>query len=240
MDNRPLGRRPPTDDDHVRKYPLTVAALPILPVPVVAGFNWYTSFDNPIPQSNPQTGRLTGRWWIGYDVNALGRIRGGHCVCIKPQSLRDLTPWWMFYDQGAEGACVGFGSSRAMTLLNRRRYDARWLYHEAQKIDEWSGEDYEGTSVRAGMDVLRDVGHRRIRGSKTDPANTAEGISANRWATSVDEIRTCLQSPYHDELDGVPILNSWGRDYPRTVWMPYETLDRLLREDGEFTIVTDR
>jgi hypothetical protein len=127
-----------------------------------------------------------------------------------------------------------------MTLLNRRRYDARWLYHEAQKIDEWPGEAYEGTSVRAGMDILRTVGHARIRGRNALAPDPAEGISENRWATSVDEVRTCLQSPYHDRVGAVPILNSWGRDYPRTVWMPYETLARLLAEDGEATIITDK
>ena len=29
---------------------------------------------------------------------------------------------------GPEGACVGFGCSRMMSLLNRKRYDARWLW----------------------------------------------------------------------------------------------------------------
>jgi hypothetical protein len=236
MADNPLGRRPPSTWVHVDKYPLTVASLPQLPVPVVLGVNWYSDFDQPQPVTLPG---IRKAWMIGRDANNLGRIRGGHCVCVKPAGMRDLTPWWMFYDQGAEGACVGFGSSRAMTLLNRRRYDARWLYHEAQKIDEWPGEDYSGTSVRAGMDVLRDVGHCRVRGRNSDPANPAEGISANRWATSVDEVRTCLQSPYHDRIGAVPILNSWGRSYPHTVWMPYETLARLIREDGEATIIVD-
>jgi hypothetical protein len=236
MAEHPLGRRTPTDDDHVRKYPLTVASLPQLPVPVVLGVAWYEDFDHPGPVTLPG---IRNAYMIGADFRNLGRIRGGHCVCIRPSGMRDLTPWWMFYDQGSEGACVGFGSSRAMTLLNRRRYDARWLYHEAQKIDEWPGEDYEGTSVRAGMDILREVGHRRIRGRNTEAADPAEGIAANRWATSVDEVRTCLQSPYHDRIGAVPILNSWGRSYPRTVWMPYETLARLLREDGEATIIVD-
>ena len=64
------------------------------------------------------------------------------------------------YDQGREGACVGFASSWAMSILNRRFYDAGWLYREARKIDEWPGEAYDGTSVRAGVEVLRSVGHK--------------------------------------------------------------------------------
>jgi hypothetical protein len=41
-------------------------------------------------------------------------------------------------------------------------------------------------------------------------------------------------------LNYVDILNSWGRGYPHLVRMPVTVLDRLLREDGEMTLVTDR
>lgn len=236
MADRPLGRRPPTDDDHIRKYPLTVAALPQLPVPVVIGVNWYEDFDK--PKAIVHDGRWI--WIIGRDANNLSRVRGGHCVCIKPQSIIDPVAWRQFYDQGTEGACVGFGSSRAMSLLNRRRYDARWLYHMAQEIDEWEGTNYEGTSVRAGMDVLRLYGHARVIGKKVGIIDLAEGISANRWATTVDEVMACLQSPRYEAMGMVPLLNSWGADYPHLTYMPLETLARLIAEDGEATIITDR
>ena len=136
--------------------------------------------------------------------------------------------------------CVGFAASRAMSLLNRKRYDARWLYREAQRVDEWEGEAYSGTSVRAAMDVLRRVGHAPTYRGATRPVDASEGIVENRWAQSVDEVLACLQSPLYASLGAVQLLNSWGRDYPRTVWLPLETLDRLIREDGEATIITDR
>jgi hypothetical protein len=189
-----------------------------------------------------------------------------------------------FYDQGTEGACVGFSCSWMMTLLNRRRYDAFWLYREAQKVDEWPGEDYSGTSLRAGLDILREVGHRRVAWKRTYPAALGEGIHENRWATSVDEIRGAIAegTPVvlginwyssfdvparrwprwfigdrpdwgwvrgghaiccrgaSDALQSVLLTNSWGRDYPAGVWLPYEGLARLLRENGEAGLVTDR
>ena len=244
----PLGRRPPTDDEHIRKYPLTVAALPQLPVPVVLGINWYEAFDDPV--------RLRDRrWWIGVDdqgrARSLGAIRGGHAVCLKPAGVVDSPMWWAFYDQGQEGACVGFAASRTMSLLNRKRYAASWLYREAQKIDEWPGENYEGTSVRAAMDILRDHGHSRTRtyGGQVyvDAPDPTEGIQHNRWATSVEEVLTCIQSPYYERLGAVAMLNSWGRlrdsgrkGYPHLVHIPVDILARLLREDGEATILTDR
>ena len=80
-------------------------------------------------------------------------------MCLKPRGTTDPDAWWDFYNQGYEGACVGFGISRLASQLNRKLYDGFWLYHEAQKVDEWPGEDYEGTSVRAGLDILRTRGH---------------------------------------------------------------------------------
>lgn len=217
-----------------------MATTPAPPTPVAIGVNWYTSFDRPV---------LDGAtYWIGR--GDLGSIRGGHCLCIKPSgsmlTASDPLSWWRLYDQGSEGACVGFGLSRMMSLLNRRRYDARWLFHEARKVDEWPGEDYQGTSVRAGCDVLRSRGHARVVPGDLDPfdgdspVSLDEGISANRWATSVDQVRAVLSSPYHDRRGGVPLLNSWGEGYPHVVYLPYETLDRLIREDGEVALVTDR
>src|SRR4051794_32441918 len=199
-------------------------------VPVVIGVNWYSAFDHPQQDSR-------GLWWIARDGN-LGTIRGGHCVCLRPAGVPDYTSWWRAYDQGREGACVGFGCSRMSSLTNRRLYDAAWLYHEARKVDEWPGEDYDGTSVRAGLDVLRTVGHRRVLRGKTGPADFTEGISANRWATSVDDVMRALG---REGDDAAPLLNSWGKDgYPHSVWVPVSVLERLLAEDGEFGIPTDR
>lgn len=224
-----LGRRVPKDWKHVEKYPI-MAGLPAKPVPVTVGVNWFTAFDTPMLD--------TGRWWIGR--GPLGAVRGGHCVCLCPDTLTDLPAWRLFYNQGTEGSCCGFGSSRMMTLLNRVRYDARWLWNQAKVIDEWAdtnpGDD-NGTSVRAAMDVLRTTGH--VKNGQTTPTVQA-GIQANRWAVTVDEVRAALQSPSNDRAGGVCLLNSWGTAYPRRVWMPYETLARLLDEDGEATVITDR
>jgi hypothetical protein len=192
------------------------------------------------------------------------------------------------YNQGAEGACVGFSSSWMMSILNKRFYDAHWLWNEAKKIDEWPdtnpGDD-NGTSVRAACDVLRAQGHCRIYRSKTEPCNLQDGIAANRWATNVDEIRTAIASgnpvtlginwysnfdtpedfagstrykqigkgnlgkirgghgictfAAFDKWQSFALVNSWGLDYPM-VLIPYETVQRLINEDGEACLITDR
>lgn len=186
------------------------------------------------------------------------------------------------YDQGAEGACVGFGSSWMTSIHNGGFFDARWLYHEAQKVDEWPGENYEGTSVRAAMDILRKVGHRKKWWRFFLNPNLDYGIAANRWATHVDEMRTaisegkaitigvnwysnfdhpvkignqnwigqgdlgrirgghcvCLYGA-SDKLQAFRMVNNWGTAYP-LVLLPYEVMQRLLNEEGEATIITDR
>lgn len=117
------------------------------------------------------------------------------------------------YDQGVEGACVGHGWSWAVSIWNRRFYDAFWLYEEAKRRDEWPGEDYDGTSVRAGGDVLRETGHRRIFRGQTKDTNYADGINEFRWAKSVDEIRTTISL-------GIPVV--LGIDWPESYYDPVQ------------------
>ncbi len=68
-------------------------------------------------------------------------------------------------DQGREGACVGFGCAHFMNAFPqplRPHLDgptAHGIYKEAQRIDPWPGENYEGTSVLAGVKILRQRGH---------------------------------------------------------------------------------
>lgn len=91
-------------------------------------------------------------------------------------------------DQGREGACVGFGwTTELMSTPVRVRppgYSvsssgteaanqfASGIYHAAQAIDEWPGEDYDGTSVLAGAKIVRSRGF----------------IEGYRWAFSIDDV----------------------------------------------------
>lgn len=227
-----LGRRVPSDWNHVEKYPITTRQLVTIPnVPVVLGINWYSNFDNPVYDKN------YGQWWIGRSSN-LGYIRGGHAICARPYPTVDKVTWWEFYNQ-KDDDCVGYSCSRMMSLYNTAKYDAPWLYKEAQLIDEWKDTPPEGgTSVRAGFDILRTVGHRKVTIFGTSAPNLKNGISANRWATSWDDVRKALGIPSGN--DGVPLLNSWGRDYPHVVRITDEVGARMLAEDGEAGISVDR
>jgi hypothetical protein len=140
-----------------------------------------------------------------------------------------------------------------MTILNAGNlYAARWLWDRSKERDQWPetnpGDD-SGTSVRTAGDVLREAGHVGWEPEFSDDDHTERGtysagleagIQHFRWALSVDEVHEVLGNARADELGAVPLLNSWGREYPHRTWMPDDVLDRLMREEGEIAVPTDR
>ena len=84
-------------------------------------------------------------------------------------TLDELPPWVnnrgmvpFVLDQQKEGACTGFALAAVVNFLlhNKagapmlKRADggsARMLYEMAKRYDEWEGQNYEGSSIRAAM-----------------------------------------------------------------------------------------
>ncbi len=83
-------------------------------------------------------------------------------------------------DQGREGACVGFAWTHEIAAEPLRgKVDdayARRVYREAQLVDEWPGEQYEGTSVLAGAKIVQGLGW----------------MSEYRWAFTLEDILRAL------------------------------------------------
>jgi len=131
-----------------------------------------------------------------------------------------LPPWHWSHDQGRQGSCVGHGTGMERAITNTRqnrllsilqpvrRYDTIDIWNQAKILDEWPdtnpGDD-NGTSVHAGYDVCLKLGLRRVDAMVLDsnlvpqPVNerirsAASGVTAVRWATSVDEMRTALSN----------------------------------------------
>lgn len=128
---------------------------------------------------------------------------------VKVEVELDLPPWHQEHDQGSEGACVGFGTSMALWILNMEeskrqgtafdpstRYDPWWLWREARLADEWPDNDdfsvSEGTFVRAACDVLRVRGHCVLKDDQTGAEDRSAGILKNVWARSVDDVRAAI------------------------------------------------
>lgn len=127
-------------------------------------------------------------------------------------------PTLSVYDQGDSPECVGYSISKIVNYFNHYAFDAHWLYTECKKIDGWPNED--GTSARYAADVLRREGHWRvISGARVKAGpKLSHGISSNRWATSVDSIRTALAAKIPVPI-GIEWRESWfdpmvrGKEY---------------------------
>lgn len=83
---------------------------------------------------------------------------------VRPQ----IVPDWRFWtpgetlNQGPHPHCVGYAWRGWQTCSPTRRAtpagDAVAIYNRAQQLDEWPGEGYDGTSVRAGAKVMAEQG----------------------------------------------------------------------------------
>src|SRR5687767_6414967 len=95
----------------------------------------------------------------------------------KPLKTRTRRQY-QYLDQGREGACTGFGAAKALGQTPIRRADvsnalAQSIYNRAKQLDEWPGEDYEGSSVLGAMQTVKEAGF----------------ISAYYWATTLTQMQ---------------------------------------------------
>lgn len=182
-------------------------------------------------------------------------------------------------DQGYEGACVGYGWTHEalstpvpVDLKRVKAIDipvgdtvAKRVYREAQKIDEWAGENYEGTSVNAGAKVMRTLGVLKewrwafgISDVIYGVLTTGPVVLGIPWFEDMYEapdgiVRVggpmvgghCILARavaergrvFPDE-DAVGWLNSWGPTYGKNglAWIRASDLSNLLRQDGEAAV----
>jgi hypothetical protein len=165
--------------------------------------------------------------------------------------------WWRG-DQGSEPHCVGYawhGMLRSLPLLQREP-SPQYIYHEAQKVDEWDGEGYAGTSVRAGAKVLQREGKLTSYGWAWDLetvlnwlATKGPVVFGTTWydgmfTPDADGI-VALTGPaagghayevigYDDKKELLCCPNSWGQWGKKgRFYLRYADADRLIRDDGE-------
>jgi hypothetical protein len=127
-----------------------------------------------VPSLDPRNGDYpVSLLWT--DEKVCGTISSA--PAIKTKNWDD----YAYLDQGPNGYCVGFGTSGELAALPESipnvDYDfAVSIYKAAQKVDEWPGEDYEGTSVLAGAKVAKSRGY----------------YSNYLWATNEDDVATTI------------------------------------------------
>lgn len=171
-------------------------------------------------------------------------------------------------DQGREGACVGHGWAHEIAARPKvhavTSADAFALYRKAQTLDEWPGEDYEGSSVLAGAKAVVQAGF----------------IKSYAWCFGIDDVVLTigrrgpvvlgvpwLSDMFEPDADGfihatggeigghcllargvnlpgqyVTLRNSWGRDWGRDgdCRISFNDLEVLLLQGGEACIPSVR
>jgi hypothetical protein len=174
-------------------------------------------------------------------------------------------------DQGWEGACVGFSMAHELSARPARvdgitEDDARAIYNLARQLDPWEGEDYEGTSVLAGMKALQDLHPNKILEYRwafglQDVLETIGHLGpvvlGINWYEGMFETDEKHFVHVEGEIAGghailahgvnvrdrfVRLHNSWGKGWGMNgkCWISWDDLDRLLNEYGEACIPTWR
>jgi hypothetical protein len=181
-------------------------------------------------------------------------------------------------DQGMTSQCVVFSGDKYLTawpICNkgfRTNKDRERIYKEVQKLDEWPGEDYDGTSVRAFYKYLKErgfiseyrwafdceavVGHVLGTGPVQMGTVWDEGMSnPDRWGYIAPTKETADDSGHAWIIVGanreaknpdgtrgkVTMVNSWGTGWglKGRAYLTFETLDKLIRMEGEAAVATE-
>lgn len=164
-------------------------------------------------------------------------------------------------DQGAYPYCVGYAWRQWLSsalLKTKTGPTAPTIYSEAQKVDEWPGEDYGGTSVRGGAKVLQTLGHISNYVWAWDALTVKNFILSGQGTTVVgsnwyEDMFTPNQDGFltptgplvgghaylivgfSQDRNAFRMINSWGRVWGESgrAWVRYEDLQLLISQDGE-------
>lgn len=199
------------------------------------------------------TSRQYGRVYVPDPRDDKYRLRAA-------KSKREVRTWELKWldNQLVEPRCCGSGWSHFMKCPPVNQWlDPQGMYEIAKRFDEWEGEEYDGTSVRAVADVLLKLGvlaeYRWAKNAETVAnhvleygpvvmgTNWYEGMEVpdHRWTVhATGEVlgghAWCITG-YSRRSDLFRFANSWGRDWGRNgfAYISKKDLNKLIREDGE-------
>jgi hypothetical protein len=184
---------------------------------------------------------------------------------LLAKTVEPRTKYWRcasVLDQGATPHCVEFSWTQfvlSAPVMSKRSVlpERGEIYRQAQLIDEWPGENYDGTSVRAGAKVLHGLGriagyvwgfnaldvrnHLLTRGTVVVGTNwfdsmfTPDARGFIKPSGAIVGGHAYLIVGYSLKRNAFRILNSWGRNWGQNgrAWIGFNDLDYLIRDYGE-------
>lgn len=181
----------------------------------------------------------------------------------------DDEQWWG--DQGPTSECVAY--AWVHWLEDGPFYQApaphpivqpNPIYRAAQRIDEWPGENYNGTSVRAGAKVLQQQGFirnyfwtRDVNVLANTILNTGPVVAGTWWSqgmmqpnrtTGLVRFTGRILGGHAYVINGVDmnrrlfrIKNSWGRHWglQGRAFISFDDMSRLMRMQGEICLAEE-
>lgn len=139
------------------------------------------------------------------------------------------------------------------------------VYREAQKIDEWPGENYNGTSVRAGAKILQQQGFIKqylwaydLNTLINTVLNTGPVVVGTYWyrnmffpnrRTGIIRASGRIAGGHAYVINGVDtrrrlfrIKNSWGRSWGLNgrAFISFNDMAKLIRMRGEICLATEQ
>jgi hypothetical protein len=180
--------------------------------------------------------------------------------------------WWdgtFWPNQGDTPECVEYAWHNYVSTkpINSPQKAPYWeydsVYNRAQQIDEWEGEDYDGTSVRAGAKVMQELGFVSEYHWAWDVETVIRHliyvgpvVVGTNWYTNmffpdstgkvsvggfVEGGHAYLLSGVNMKTGIIRAKNSWGREWGRLgrFSISIDDLARLIDEDGEACVATE-
>jgi len=182
----------------------------------------------------------------------------------------DDEQWWG--NQGNTSECVAYAwthwledgpfyqASSPQPILNPNT-----VYREAQKIDEWPGENYNGTSVRAGAKILQSLGYiqnyywtANLDTLINTVLNVGPVVVGTQWyrnmfyptkGTGIIRVSGQIVGGHAYVINGVDtqkklfrIKNSWGRKWGVNgrAFISFTDMNKLIARFGEVCLATEK